>query len=152
MMVRINKLTKKVAKYIQIGLTKNKTRQIDQYAQLPAHRRYTSSWTPSPLKAYFVRDMYQKMTKKVAKYIQINNKTRRTDQYAQQPAHRRYTSAMRPEKIFFSNFRSCPSYFSHLKRLQIFSYACEALQLEQITKTKTNRTEDINDFEPLSRC
>ena len=128
MMVRIKKI---VAKYIQMGLTNSKTRQTDQYAQLPAHRRYTSEWTPSPLQAYFVRGMYQKMTKKVAKYIQIgltNNKTRRTDQYAQQPAHRRYTSAMRPEKIFFSNFRSCPSYFSHLKRLQIFSYVCEALQ------------------------
>ena len=46
MMVRIKKLTKKVAKYIQIGLTNNKTQQTDQYAQLPAHRRYNSIPTP----------------------------------------------------------------------------------------------------------
>ena len=78
-----------------------------------------------------MRDMYEKMMKKVAMYIQIglsNNKTRRTDQYAQLPAHKRCTSVMRPENNKYSDFRICPSYFPHLKRLQMFSYIYEALR------------------------
>eukprot|EP00731_Ephydatia_muelleri_P037631 Em0523g6a len=66
--------------------------KLSRFTDISSCLQLAQEPNPQPVKAYFVRDMYQKMTKKVAKYIQIgltNNKTRQTDQYAQLPAHRR---------------------------------------------------------------